>query len=305
MSIFELPFLTTLCFQRSKIPGAKKRDKNGVWVLGLLKGSVSDRAGLKQGDEILEIDGVSVDDASPYEVATMIKVNAAQKTVTLKIRTNEGIVQDVQMDGGIYRQTPVVKTSIERARFRKVGRIQVTACNSEARQGILNGLEELKKQRIREVLLDLRGNPGGLVEEAVEIAKLFLGKGDTVVIKKEGPERKETRIVTHQPPQSNVRMTVLVDGRTASAAEIISGALQDNCRAVIAGKQTYGKGLIQSVFQLSDGGGLTLTVGKYYTPNMTDIDQSGIVPNFRRMPRIANADRALKACELRRDKFQK
>ena len=257
---------------------------------------------MQQGDQILEVDGVSVSGSSSYEAAQMIKGNAANGEVTLKVRGKEGSLRDVKMDRLTSRVTPAVKTTTERIRlFHKVGRIAVSGCNSEARQEILKGLEQLEAQNVKEVILDLRGNPGGLVEEAAEIAKLFLDDGATVYIKRDGGEARQTRVISHQRPKTKTRLTVQVDGRTASAAEIIAGALQDNCRGVIAGDRTYGKGLIQSVFQLSDGWGLTLTVGKYYTPDMTDIDQTGIVPDFNKLPTTTQADSALKACRTEKN----
>jgi len=284
----------------SKIPGGKKTSGDGIWVMGLLKGSASEQAGIQQGDQILEIDGVPVNGSSSYEAAQMIKGDASQSKVTLKIRRKEGSPQEINMERGVHQITPTVKTTTERIRFRKVGRIKVSGCNSEARQEILHGLEALQGKNVKEVILDLRGNPGGLVEEAAEIAKLFLDEGSTVYVKRDGGDGHESRVISRQAPSTRMRLTVQVDEKTASAAEIIAGAMQDNCRGVIAGDRTYGKGLIQSVFQLSDGSGLTLTVGKYYTPDMTDIDQSGIIPDFKKIPPSNRAEETLNACRLRR-----
>lgn len=110
---------------------------------------------------------------------------------------------------------------------------------------------------------------------------------------------REPQVAT-QPPLTSLPLTVLVSGRTASAAEILAGALHDNCRGVLVGDRTYGKGLIQSVYELSDGSGLVVTVGHYLTPGGTDIDRTGVKPDFRNVPSAEKAQETLALCRAPR-----
>lgn len=131
------------------------------------------------------------------------------------------------------------------------------------------------------LVIDLRDNRGGLVSEGIEVARLFLDNNATIVVTEGRARASDKPIVANGPALTKLPLAVLVNDHTASASEILAGALRDNCRAVVAGSQTYGKGLIQSVYELSDGSGLVVTVGKYLTPGLTDIDQSGIKPDFK------------------------
>jgi C-terminal peptidase prc len=148
------------------------------------------------------------------------------------------------------------------------------------------------------LVLDLRDNRGGLVSEGLEVARLFLGGGAPIVLTQSRAMSADVPRAAAGPPLSSAPLAVLVDDHTASASEILAGALKDNCRAVLVGRQTYGKGLIQSVYELSDGSGLVITVGRYLTPARVDIDREGIRPNFRDMPSAERAEQELEACRI-------
>jgi C-terminal peptidase prc len=147
------------------------------------------------------------------------------------------------------------------------------------------------------LVLDLRDNRGGLVSEGLEVARLFLGGGAPIVLTQSRAMSADVPRAAG-PPLSSAPLAVLVDDHTASASEILAGALKDNCRAVLVGKQTYGKGLIQSVYELSNGSGLVVTVGRYLTPARVDIAREGIKPNFKSMPSAEQAERELEACRI-------
>lgn len=132
------------------------------------------------------------------------------------------------------------------------------------------------------------------------MARLFLD-GDVSIVLTRSNAMAADPPVAHGPPATRLPLTVLVNEHTASASEILAGALKDNCRGVLVGKRTYGKGLIQSVYELSDSSGLVITVGKYLTPNGVDIDRSGITPDFRAPPDPSVAQQALAACRLTRE----
>ncbi len=135
------------------------------------------------------------------------------------------------------------------------------------------------------------------MSEGLEVARLFLSDGAPIVL-------TQSKAMASAPPTalgpaaSRLPLTVLVNEHTASASEILAGALRDNCRGVLAGRRTYGKGLIQSVYELSDSSGLVITVGKYLTPRGTDIDRAGIAPDFAAPPAPEVAAEALRACRL-------
>ncbi|GMN43367.1 hypothetical protein TIFTF001_012565 [Ficus carica] len=133
-------------------------------------------------------------------------------------------------------------------------------------------------------ILDLRDNLGGLVQAGIEIAKLFLNEGDTVIYTVGRDPQYQQTIVAETAPLTKAPLIILVNNNTASASEIVASALHDNCRAALVGERTFGKGLIQSVFELHDGSGVVVTVGKYVTPNHKDINGNGIEPDYRNFP---------------------
>lgn len=135
------------------------------------------------------------------------------------------------------------------------------------------------------------------MSEGLEVARLFLSNDAPIVLTKSKAMAADPP-TAHGPAATELPLTVLVNEHTASASEILAGALKDNCRAVLVGKKTYGKGLIQSVYELSDSSGLVITVGKYLTPSGVDIDGNGIKPDFRGLPQPDKASQALKACRL-------
>ena len=196
---------------------------------------------------------------------------------------------------------------------KRVGVVAVSSFSARAQRDVAAAAASLRAQGAEAFELDLRGNRGGLVSEGLEVARLFVGGGAPLVV-------TQGAAMAADPPRAapgaalygdalapgggpgRLPLTVLVDGHTASASEIVAGALRDNCRAVLAGpRRTYGKGLIQSVYELSakNGGGIALTVGKYVTPRGVDIDREGLVPDFARWPvREEEAEKVLRACRL-------
>lgn len=141
------------------------------------------------------------------------------------------------------------------------------------RQAIL----ALEQQQVKGYVLDLRSNPGGILEASLEIARLFLDRGTVVsVVDSQG---KQEKFAAMQQPLTQKPLQVLVDGNSASASEILAGALQDNRRATLVGSRTFGKGLVQTLEQLEDGSGLRITIARYFTPQGRDINQVGIQPD--------------------------
>jgi C-terminal processing protease CtpA/Prc len=193
----------------------------------------------------------------------------------------------------------------------KVGVVAVSSFNARAQRDVASAAASLRAQGAEALELDLRGNRGGLVSEGLEVARLFVGGGAPLVVTQGAAMAAEPPRASAGPAPfgdggggggggNSLPLTVLVDGHTASASEIVAGALRDNCRAVLVGPgRTYGKGLIQSVYELSakNAGGIALTVGKYVTPRGVDIDREGLKPDFTRWPVAQEkAEEVLRAC---------
>lgn len=301
-------------------------ERQGVWVVGLIRGSAADTAGMKQGDELIAANGKSVLGKSPFEVASLLqgpsdkeeeggeKYPETAAFSSSSLSSSEVKIQVKRLDGNIADLTLVrpnrpttpspVISKLERKKNNNggttaVGYIKLVSFNARAQRDVAHALREMQNSGAERYVLDLRGNRGGLVSEGIEIARLFLENNATVVNKAISRSTSPEAITAPGPALITAPLAVLVDDHTASASEILAGALQDNCRGVLVGKQTYGKGLIQSVYELGDGSGLVLTVGKYLTPLGRDIDFGGIKPDFGSMPGSKEADEALAACRLK------
>jgi carboxyl-terminal processing protease len=180
-----------------------------------------------------------------------------------------------------------VRYALKDSTIGPVGYIRLTQFSANAAAEMRDAIEALEADGVTGYILDLRSNPGGLLYSSIEIARMWLAEGGIVsTVNRQGvidEEAANNRALTDKP------LVVLVDGGSASASEILSGALQDNERAQLVGSQTFGKGLVQSVRSLPDGSGIAITVAKYLTPNGRDINQAGIEPNV--ILELTEADR--------------
>ncbi|CAG9462800.1 unnamed protein product [Pedinophyceae sp. YPF-701] len=297
-------------------PAPEGSGPGGVFVLGTINGLAGAQAGIAQRDELLAINDVPLDGVSPFEAASLISRGGAPAdapapgpaTVRLSVRKPDGTQRtfEVERPATIPAKDPVSYKLDQPGPFAGRGAggprgyIKITSFNALAEKQVKEAVRALEARGAVSLVLDLTDNRGGLVNEGIEVAKLFLDDGATVVVA-DGRAR-----ATKEPPRAQgapltrLPVTVLVNERTASASEIVAGALRDNCRAVVAGNKTYGKGLIQSVYELGDGSGLVVTVGRYVTPGGTDIDRAGIRPDFRSVPDAKAAADVLRACEVPR-----
>lgn len=282
---------------QTELPRGGGGGEQQVWVLGLIKGSAADFAGMSQGDEILSVDGESTRGKSPFQVSSQIQGGPdSPRAVDIAVaKAASGKVERVtlQRPASQALQSPV-KSELRKEGRRKVGYIRLSSFNALAQADVAQAVRSLTAAGADELVLDLRDNRGGLVTTGVEVARLFLDSGSTVVIT-QGAQRDD-RVLAPGPPLTSVPLTVLVNEHTASASEILAGALHDNCRATLVGRTTYGKGLIQSVYELSDTSGIVITVGKYLTPAGSNIDSNGIPPDFPRLPSSSERQATLKAC---------
>lgn len=242
-----------------------KPEKDGpVFINEPYAGSPAVKAGLRCGDEILEIDGVSVVGLETKACSDRMKGKPGTKVhfKIRKVRTG----QEEEVD--VVRER-IHLPDIEYAAMLDdtTGYILQTGFTEKVSNELRNAVLSLKEQGMKQLVLDLRGNGGGLLSEAVNIVSLFVPKGSVVVSAKNNQGQEASYKTTFDPVDTELPVIVLVDSGTASSAEIVSGALQDYDRAVIMGRRTYGKGLVQSMRPLPYNGTMKVTTAKYYTPS--------------------------------------
>ncbi|EFJ33007.1 hypothetical protein SELMODRAFT_143443 [Selaginella moellendorffii] len=275
-------------------------DENGqiqLRVLGIVLQSPAELAGIQQGDEILSVDGNSVAGKSAFAVSSEIQ---GRKRTPVSVEVRRSQCGDVQ-SYVLYRQQDLrspVFYRLERSDVanERRGYVRLKEFNALTKRDLVTALMRLQASGASSFVIDLRDNLGGLVQEGIEVAKLFLDDGETVIYTTRRNNASLQSIVAKGQPFLRAPLVVLVNNRTASASEIMAAALHDNCRAVLAGSRTFGKGLIQSVFEFNDGSGVILTVGKYMTPAHRDIDGNGLEPDFWRMPGHLEVEQKLRAC---------
>ncbi|KAK1382089.1 Carboxyl-terminal-processing peptidase 1, chloroplastic [Heracleum sosnowskyi] len=264
-------------------------DDNGgakLKVLGLILDGPAHAAGVQQGDELLSVNGVDVRGKSAFEASSLIQ-GPSETLVNIMVvkHGNCGPLESFEVERQLVARTPVFYRleQVEDAAT-SVGYVRLKEFNALARKDIVTAIQRLQNMGASYFILDLRDNRGGLVQAGIEIAKLFMNQGETVIYTAGRETQYQNNIVADSAPLFTSPVIVLVNKNTASASEIVASALHDNCRAVLVGEKTFGKGLIQSVFELQDGSGVVVTIGKYITPNHLDINGNGIEPDFKKFP---------------------
>ena len=246
-------------------------------VAEAIENSPASKAGIKAGDAIVAIDGKSTKNMTLEGAIGLIRGEIG-KSITLKIARGAKSPFDVPLTRAQIEVSSVF-SEVKKEGALKVGYIRLAEFSSHSPEQMQKAIKDLNRQQVNAYVLDMRGNPGGLLQASVEIARMWLDNGTIVktVDRKGGNE--DFRAV--QGSLTQLPMAVLVDGNSASASEILAGALKDNRRAQIVGAQTFGKALVQSVHSLSDGSGMAVTVAHYYTPNGTDIGHKGVTPDVK------------------------
>lgn len=246
-----------------------------ITVITPIQGSPAEKAGLQTGDRIIKIDGVSTENMDLIEAVKLMRGRRGSQ-VNLTIRRPE--TKQV-FDVYIVRtkiNVPSVKSEILDGGY---GYISIMAFQENTAKSVRKAIKKLNKHdALKGLIIDIRKNPGGLLEEAVGVADLFMKEGVIVTTESRGKEIERYE-AGDDGEETDVPIIVLVDGGSASASEILAGALQDNQRAIVVGTQTFGKGSVQTVFELGDGSALKLTIAKYFTPDGVSIQAQGIGPN--------------------------
>lgn len=248
-----------------------KKDNDFV-VVAPMEGTPGDEAGIKAGDKILAVDGTSVDGMQLEDVVG--KIRGKQGTeVELKLADASGNERTVRVIRGDIKVESVGGEMLEGT---NIGYIRISVFNEQTGNDFAKKYMELEKQGMQALLLDLRHNPGGILGECVKVAQYIVPKGTVVSIK---DRNGNTFVEESNLEKVKYPLAVLVDHGSASAAEIVAGAVQDTGAGRLFGVHTFGKGSVQSVYKLSDNTGLKLTTAKYYTPSGRSIHGTGIKPD--------------------------
>ncbi|MEL6581180.1 MAG: carboxyl-terminal processing protease CtpC [Cyanobacteria bacterium J06621_12] len=254
---------------------AKDEESDRLIVISPIEDTPAFEAGILAQDLIVKIDGKDTKGMDVNDAVKLIRgERGSQVTLTIDRNGNES-------DYGITRERieiHPVRASVKDTELGKIGYIRLTTFNEHAAKDMQKAIKEQEQAGVEGYVLDLRSNPGGLLYSSINIARMWIDEGTIVsTVNRKGISDRESaknKALTDKP------LVVLVNGGSASASEILSGALKDNKRATLLGTKTFGKGLVQSVRPLGDGSGLAVTIAKYLTPNGTDINKEGIPPDI-------------------------
>jgi carboxyl-terminal processing protease len=262
--------------------------EDGLRVTSVFKRSPAERAGIEVGETIVSVDGRSIAGLDSDAATALIKgPEGTEVTVGVRVGPRGGRTREERLTRAQI-SLPVVSSRLETVAGRKLGYVHLATFSEGAHDALRRAVGRLQREGVDGLVLDLRGNGGGLLEEAVLTASVFLPEGETVV---STASRSQGRTVyeTKGGNLPSLPIAVLIDRNTASAAEILTAALADDAGATTVGRRSFGKGVFQQEIDLSNGGALKLTVGEYFTPDGTNLAGTGIQPDVpaRDLPRTA------------------
>jgi carboxyl-terminal processing protease len=247
--------------------------KRGLRVLSVFEGSPAERGGIEPGNLITGVDGKSLAGKTSEQATTLIKGPAGTE-VTLTVVDGKQPPREVRLERARV-DVPVVEAEMEKSRGRKIAHVRLAGFTSGAHGEVREALDELLAKGAQGVVLDLRNNGGGLLNEAVLVSSIFVPDG--TIVSTDGRARpKRIFEATGNAIDTKIPVVVLVNRGSASASEIVTGALQDRDRAEVVGTRTFGKGVFQEVRKLSNGGALDITVGEYFTPSGRNLGGGGV-----------------------------
>lgn len=253
----------------------QEEETDEILVVSPIEDTPAYDAGLLSGDVITSIDGQSTEGLDLSDAVNLIR-GPVNSSVTLSV-TRDGKPLDFELTRARIEIHPV-RYSVETGPEGPVGYIRLTQFSANASDEMRDAIKALEERDVTGYVLDLRSNPGGLLFASIDIAKMWINEG-TIVSTVDRDSVSDEEVARNQA-LTDRPLVVLVDGGSASASEILSGALQDNDRASLVGTQTFGKGLVQSVRGLADGSGVAVTIAKYLTPSGRDINKLGIEPDI-------------------------
>ncbi|APB32386.1 carboxyl-terminal protease [Gloeomargarita lithophora Alchichica-D10] len=252
----------------------EEQEEKRLIIADVVENSPAAKAGIRPGDELVSVagraaKGMTLEDASklirgPVGSVLRLEVRRAKETLPLQITR-------------AWIETKIVDYALKREQGRVIGLIRLQGFNAHATEQMREAIQSLQRQGAQAYVLDLRGNPGGLLSSSIEITRMWLNQGR--IVSTVGRQGEREVFNANGTAFARGPLAILVDHQSASASEIVAGALQDHKRAVVVGSPTFGKALVQSVHRLSDGAGLAVTIAHYYTPSGRDIARKGINPN--------------------------
>lgn len=250
---------------------------NFLTVVSPIEGTPADKVGMKAGDKIIKIENKRTKDMSLMEAVKKIRGPKGTKVNLTIMREGEAKPLEFSITRGVIPLISVRQYFLTP----EIGYVRISNFQSKTVKDLSAALEEMEKGReIKGLVLDLRNNPGGLLSQAIEVSDLFLNSGLIVSTKGRISSQNITATAHTDKKPRTYPIIVLINSGSASAAEIVAGALQDNKRALVLGTRSFGKGSVQTILPLSDGSGLRLTTARYYTPSGKSIQSSGIVPDI-------------------------
>ncbi len=251
--------------------------KDGVLtIISPLEDTPAYVAGIKPGDRIVKIDGLSTKNITLLDAVKKLRGKAGSVVTLTIVREEEGRIFDVKVTRAIIKLESIKAAVILED---NIGYIRLGEFQEKTPRDLEKALKKLEKEGMDGLILDLRNNPGGLLDVAVGVSEKFIPKGETIVTIKGRTKDQEIIYKAKANSHPDFPIVVLVNGGSASASEIVAGAIQDNGRGIILGTKTFGKGSVQTVVPLRDGSALRLTTAKYYTPSGRGIRDEGIIPD--------------------------
>ncbi len=278
--------------------GIEVSSKNGVLtVVAPMEDTPAAKAGILPGDQILKINGTPTEKMDLQQAVNLLRGKPGQKATLTVLRPSTREVKDYVLERAEVKVQSVKSVHLidhDLAGAFKIGYVRVVQFNEPTAEDLAKALDELQKQGMQALVLDLRNNPGGLLNSAVDVCAQFLPPNTTVVSTQGRVASQERGYATSAAAKERPKfpLAVLVNEGSASGAEIVSGALKDLKRAIIVGETTFGKGSVQNVMQLPDGSALRFTTAKYYTPSKQVIHGNGVAPNIP-VPMSAEQEHAL------------
>jgi carboxyl-terminal processing protease len=250
---------------------------NRLTILKTMKNSPARKVGILPFDIITSVDGKKTIGLQIEELANLLRGYQDTKVHIKVFRPEDNLEKEYVLTRKII--------SVETVEYKKIGKdtgyIKITSFSKQTNDQLEEALKEGLNDRIRALILDLRNNPGGLLDQSIKVASHFVDRGKLIVYTqgREKADRKDYQSV-YRTNLKEIPTIILMNQRSASASEIVAGALRDSGSALIVGEKSYGKGLVQTIFRIRDKSGIRLTTSKYYTPAGTDINQQGIVPDI-------------------------
>jgi carboxyl-terminal processing protease len=257
--------------------GAELGIKNGILtIIAPLEGTPAEKAGLRSGDKIIKIDGKTAGDMTIEEAVDNIRGKKGSSVTLTIFREGNDNTQDIVVERGVIN----VKSVTLEFKENNIAEIKITRFGDDTTKGFADAISKVHAQKSRGLIIDLRNNPGGYLESSVDVASKLLPKDKVVVIEESGDKNQKKIYTRGGDVASGIETVVLINEGSASASEILAGALKDNrTNVLLIGKKTFGKGSVQEFIEMPQGTAAKITVARWLTPNGTQINEQGIKPD--------------------------